>query len=859
MPSRPARAPRSLASGPTLLLLATISAATAPSQAPARTRATSNDRPGTAAARAEPRAGIASQGSRLVPWWRAAAQQRLGSEPVLALDLARSAASAGLDSAAWRTLQRALDQHLPVQEFALGNAAPTTPERTPSTAFADTADGLLTVTDSGWLSGFRDAPDGLAPVFAHETGTEWSTIQAAHGRAILASPGRGWQGTVLFDVTGTRPRELQALIGARASAFASAGGSVVAALRGGGIARFDAADGTELDLRFEDRLLTSVAVLDAGHIVGAGPEGLAVEFADGRRRVLPRALGTSPPPVVEAAPRSARIAFRAPGALTATVFDLERWQVIAQTAATAAPILDLGFGPNGARLWVRSGDPASPQRGRITVFDATTGARQLRSAAGARAVALSFDDHAVIAGGRYAPASLDEHGEAEVFRLPTSPDERPHPIGKFVDPAGPFSAVAFVGSGDERIATAAAGRVRVWPRRAGLERRTVADHSGVPIQLAAIGPHLVSVGLDRQIFSLAPGPRGFDEPGRQLDQLDADPLRLAVSTLRTGSAAPRPIAVVADETGAVGVYDLDAGLPVGAFRGHRDAVAALAVDADGHIASGSMDGRIALWHAREPATAARWLDGHAGPVYALAFDPRGRWLASVGHDASLRVWNVRTGELLDTAYGHRTSVDLVCWNPAGTRIVTGGNEPVARLWTVDAAGALGEAGAPLRGHVGGVGHARFVGDQLVTAAGDGTLRYWPPTAADQPIHTVHLHRAAVDRRASIRGMAAIPTTADGVTGGLVTVGADATLCIVPGPPPDGRWPAPIRLPLAAAGTAVTCAPAPLPETPTATDRHAVYVGLVDGRVQRWTLDPRGAAQRIEIRSSATQRRAFELR
>ncbi|MBX3460716.1 MAG: protein kinase [Planctomycetes bacterium] len=52
----------------------------------------------------------------------------------------------------------------------------------------------------------------------------------------------------------------------------------------------------------------------------------------------------------------------------------------------------------------------------------------------------------------------------------------------------------------------------------------------------------------------------------------------------------------------------------------------------------------------------RVLEGHRGPVLAVAFSPDGKRLASAGADASVRIWQVETGQLLHTMWGHTDRV-----------------------------------------------------------------------------------------------------------------------------------------------------------------------------------------------------------
>ena len=96
------------------------------------------------------------------------------------------------------------------------------------------------------------------------------------------------------------------------------------------------------------------------------------------------------------------------------------------------------------------------------------------------------------------------------------------------------------------------------------------------------------------------------------------------------------------------LWDSDTGKELHRFKGHRDAMYAVAISDDGAlVATGSYDRQIMVWDT-ESGKQLRTLRGHNGAIYDLAFSTDGQILASASADATVKIWNVSSGERLDT-------------------------------------------------------------------------------------------------------------------------------------------------------------------------------------------------------------------
>jgi WD40 repeat protein len=127
------------------------------------------------------------------------------------------------------------------------------------------------------------------------------------------------------------------------------------------------------------------------------------------------------------------------------------------------------------------------------------------------------------------------------------------------------------------------------------------------------------------------------------------------------------------------------------------------------LGSGHVE-RVLLGHAR----------GHL--IYALAFSPDGRRLASGSTDQTARIWDVSTGRCDQTLRGHTNRVMGIAFSPDGKHLATASLDRTGRIWSA----ADGTSEAVLRGHDKEVRCVAWSpdGKTLATGSYDATLRLW---------------------------------------------------------------------------------------------------------------------------------------
>jgi WD40 repeat protein len=77
----------------------------------------------------------------------------------------------------------------------------------------------------------------------------------------------------------------------------------------------------------------------------------------------------------------------------------------------------------------------------------------------------------------------------------------------------------------------------------------------------------------------------------------------------------------------------------------------------------------------------RTLAGHADAVFGAAFSPDGKVLATCSPDQTIKLWNVSSGELLNTFRGHADEVFEVTFSSDGNLLASlGAYDAIVKVW-----------------------------------------------------------------------------------------------------------------------------------------------------------------------------------
>lgn len=305
-----------------------------------------------------------------------------------------------------------------------------------------------------------------------------------------------------------------------------------------------------------------------------------------------------------------------------------------------------------------------------------------------------------------------------------------------------------------------------------VQRPLGAKHGVTAVAVTPDGQTAVAGTMDGTI-------RSYDVTrGKKIEFLQAHPggvLALAVSPkgqlLASGGA-----------DNMVRVWDLGSGKESLALTGHTDKVNAVAFSSDGsQIVSGGQDAKVIIWDIHKGAEV-ETLEGSPGPVYAVAFAPalgpvpaedlpplmtrilkeswrflqqvftneslydvpanqtsrilaRDGWILSGGRDGEtdnqnsrVRIWDVATGEEIQSLRGHKEAISTIVYKADLRVILSGSGDGSVRLWkplrvspTAD-----DQSYKTFSGYTRGITSmdATVTGSKLVNASTNGTLHVW---------------------------------------------------------------------------------------------------------------------------------------
>jgi len=545
--------------------------------------------------------------------------------------------------------------------------------------------------DGRWIAAAtgRTAEPGRVIVWDAKTGDRAHAFRShlARASAVAFGPGSkrlvsaGWDGTLaLWDLDEGRQRwKIAAGEGpVHAAVFDREGRRVLCAGEDGIVRLCDAADGRLLQsLRHHQGPVRSLAVApDAKRLISSGDDR-AVLVWDLTQADTDDATANETEPTVLSGHEDAVIGVAAsPDGQCIASIDrggtLVGWDV-----AAGKPRFRRQF--DGA-----AGIAVAPDAVRVAVACRDQLLRLLDPSSGEIVATLRGHDAPVTSvafGTRGQLSSGDEAGTVKLWDL----GDREAGALVFRQHNGWVGDVAFGPEGRLVASAGEAGRVLVWDYSTLKVVHELPGHE-VAARCVAFDPGgrlLASGGADCtvKLWALAEGgePRTFEGFGGTVN---------CVAFTRDGT---RVLAGSVDKS--VRVWDVESGNPVTVFSEHTHSVNGLATGPEGGLvfsAAGSKFARTApewlIWDAGSGETRFSLAQpDDTGTVHGVAASPDGRWLASAGPDAELRVWDARYEPPRLTLrnkgdHPQRDAVTAVAFSPDGDRLAAVRGARTVVLW-----------------------------------------------------------------------------------------------------------------------------------------------------------------------------------
>ena len=116
------------------------------------------------------------------------------------------------------------------------------------------------------------------------------------------------------------------------------------------------------------------------------------------------------------------------------------------------------------------------------------------------------------------------------------------------------------------------------------------------------------------------------------------------------------------------------------FKDHEISANTLSFSPNGRFLVTGGYGPVRLWSLRDGSF--KKLKGVDTNIYSIAFSPDGRHIACLDYQGYLRIWDARTGHLLDEWRAHERGSFGLAFSPDGKGLVSGGTDTEPKYWDV---------------------------------------------------------------------------------------------------------------------------------------------------------------------------------
>jgi WD40 repeat protein len=248
----------------------------------------------------------------------------------------------------------------------------------------------------------------------------------------------------------------------------------------------------------------------------------------------------------------------------------------------------------------------------------------------------------------------------------------PNPRGKH--------AIAYIPGESPRLASSAGPEVRVWDVATGAEVAPTGQWEAFSVAASPNGQWLAVGGTDHftHLWNVREGKLAAEleatKPPVSYCAFSPDSTRLAHTSPADGlvwlwnCATGEPELILVEAADGCTLESV-------AFHPNGQWVACGGID---YLSTGERDGAVVVWNV---PTKEKKLVLDTG-VYAVAFDPAGKYLAGAGINDTVYLWDVESEEVVFELAGHQEKINAVAFDPSGSYLLSGGDDATVRVWDV---------------------------------------------------------------------------------------------------------------------------------------------------------------------------------
>lgn len=153
------------------------------------------------------------------------------------------------------------------------------------------------------------------------------------------------------------------------------------------------------------------------------------------------------------------------------------------------------------------------------------------------------------------------------------------------------------------------------------------------------------------------------------------------------------------------------------------------------------DNQIEIWRNNLDGTQKliRTIPGHENTISQIKYSPDGKLIASASWDKIIKLWDAKTGDLIDTLR-HKDGINSIALSPDGQTLISAGEDKTIKIWNLTNTPKLSKT---LKGHTDSIKAVAVSPDgALIASAGyDNTIKLW--NSAGELLQTIDAHNLAI--------------------------------------------------------------------------------------------------------------------